>query len=139
MIGYEDILCQLYDALESVVRSLDASDLYPVIGADDGLFFCELSSGDLMDRKIYTTIWYHQGEYGRASMSRCEQDMEIFLPDPALFIAMLGILQKMTGKNVMILHPLVGGNYLPGWASVMDLDSVKQVNRCEPGERSGGE
>lgn len=127
MSGYEDLLYQLYRDLESVVGSLDGSDLYPVIGADDGLFFCELSSGDLLDRKICATIWYHQGEYQRASMSKSERDIYIFLPDPALFIAMLGLLQKITRQNVKILHPLIDGDYLPGWTSFTDRIGIKQV------------
>lgn len=127
MSGYDRLLYRLHHDLESLVESLDDSNLYPVIGADDGLFFCELSSGELMDRKIYTTIWYHPGEYESVSMGRCVRDMDFFLPDPALFIAMMGILQKLTGKKVMVLHPLVCGDYLPGWASVMDIGSVKQV------------
>ncbi|MHB1494415.1 MAG: hypothetical protein ACYCR3_06135 [Acidithiobacillus sp.] len=127
MICYENILRQLYQDMEKVVGYFDDSELYPVMGADNGMFFCELSSGELMDRKIYVTLWYHKGEYQRISESRGERDMCMILPDPALFVAVLGILQKITRQSVKILHPLIGGDYLPGWTSFMDQSSIKQV------------
>lgn len=127
MICYGNILRQIYQDMEKVVGYFDDNELYPVVGADDGMFFCELSSGELMDRKIYVTLWYHKGEYQRISEIRGERDMYMVLPDPALFVAVLGILQKITGQNVKILHPLIGGDYLPGWTSFMGRSSIKQV------------
>lgn len=93
------------------------SRCYPVLGAEGGDFFIEISSGpDFMHRRICKTIYASFDASTNLGKADAEEVM-VTLPDASYLVALLSLLQKaLNTTDTKILHPLDHcGNYLPTW------------------------
>lgn len=106
---------------------------YPVLGAEGNEFFIDIAAGPFESRRILKTIRIEIHENLEQPvlpdlLSRCDE-LSIFLPDAALLIGLVGLLQQKLNASTQMLHPLdERGDFLPGWTQTITMISLEKFS-----------